>query len=269
MFRDLLSSRLIQAGLVVFSVCVAGSLVYSWHVHRTTAAELAPHARFLEERAQQKATRLTETVHVSLETEPPGFGDTPSQNRDTPMPEAPAAAVPTETERLDIADAFLPDDIGAAEEVPAAEQAVSPFGFGPYPEIPADYPGTQPSWETDLDALGYTEEQKKTAELLSRVLIKLWVEQGVGSRLGGALHSGTGRVYPFHPNTIYVERKVYRDSDGTQKGAFARIVAPGNLFLTAEETERFRLTGEHPPGIRVLSLETEGIDPYAFLNIQR
>ena len=39
MFGDLLSSRMIQAGLVFFVLVVGGSLLYSWHVHRTTDAE--------------------------------------------------------------------------------------------------------------------------------------------------------------------------------------------------------------------------------------
>ena len=36
MFRDLLSSRLIQAGLAFFVIVVVGSLLYSWHAQRTT-----------------------------------------------------------------------------------------------------------------------------------------------------------------------------------------------------------------------------------------
>ena len=47
MFGDLLSSRMIQAGLVFFVVVVGGSLLYSWHVHRTTEAELARHNRLV------------------------------------------------------------------------------------------------------------------------------------------------------------------------------------------------------------------------------
>ena len=41
MFRDLLSSRLIQVGLVFFVVVVGGSLLYSWQTDRTTEAEFA------------------------------------------------------------------------------------------------------------------------------------------------------------------------------------------------------------------------------------
>ena len=42
MFRDILSgSRAILVGLVFFLLVVGGSLLYSWHVHRTTDTELA------------------------------------------------------------------------------------------------------------------------------------------------------------------------------------------------------------------------------------
>ena len=40
MFRDMLSgSRALLFGLVFFVLVVGGSLLYSWHVHRTTEAE--------------------------------------------------------------------------------------------------------------------------------------------------------------------------------------------------------------------------------------
>ena len=42
MFRDLLSSRLIQGGIVFFVLVVGGSLLYSWHVRRATGRNLAP-----------------------------------------------------------------------------------------------------------------------------------------------------------------------------------------------------------------------------------
>ena len=42
MFRDMFSgSRAIFIGVVFFVLVVGGSLLYSWHVHRTTDAELA------------------------------------------------------------------------------------------------------------------------------------------------------------------------------------------------------------------------------------
>ncbi len=265
MFRSLLSSRLIQAGLAFFVLVVGGSLLYSWHDKRTTEKELAPHDRFLQGLEKPNERTPAETVTVPSESEAPGGVNTPDET-------TPAETI-ADTEPLDLTDAFESDDFmsaeEAAEEAPEADVPVSPYGFGPYPEIPADYPGTSPMWERDLDALGFTEAQKRGSELLSRVLIKLWVEQGIGSRLGGAVEHDTGLVYPYHPNTIYVKRTVHRNPDGTEKGIFARIVSPGNMLITGEEMERFRLTGETPPSVQVLQLDTDGIDAYEFLNLPR
>ena len=41
MFKDLLSSRWIQGGLVFFIVVLSGSQLYSWHVRRTAPLESA------------------------------------------------------------------------------------------------------------------------------------------------------------------------------------------------------------------------------------
>ncbi|MYB92374.1 hypothetical protein F4054_02070 [Candidatus Poribacteria bacterium] len=166
-------------------------------------------------------------------------------------------------------DTFIEEVLSSTTEE-KSEVRVSPYGFGPYPEIPEDYPGTEPSWESDLDSLGYSDSDKKDAELLSRVLIRLWADQGVGSRFGGSLDSKTKTVYPYYDNTIYVKRDVLRrDANGKPISFSARIHAPGNMIITAEDLEIFRLTGETPPGVRVLQLETDGIDAYQFLNLQQ
>ena len=265
MFRELLSSRLIQVGLAFFVLVVGGSLLYRWHVQRTVESGRERHAQLLQTQKKQNETRPAPSVNVP--TEMPGFVDTPEENTDAPIAED-TEALENNTETRDIADAFLPEDV-VAEEAPEEEGAVSPYGFGPYPEVPTDYPGGTPIWERDLDALGFSEAQKRDSELLSRVLIKLWVEQGIGSYLGGSFSHDTGIVYPFFENTIYVKRTVLKDPDGTEKGVSARIISPGTMFITGEETERFRLTGETPPGVRVLQIDTDGIDPYEFLNLQR
>ena len=132
MFRDLLSSRLIQAGLAFFVLCVGGSLLHSWHVHRTTDAEFGkrpPAVSSIENKPE------TSTSAVDFQTE--GVTNTPNETTDTQIPET-TEALPNAD--LDLADAFLPDDFVSEEEAPAEEVAVSPFGFGPYPEVPAGVP---------------------------------------------------------------------------------------------------------------------------------
>ena len=66
-----------------------------------------------------------------------------------------------------------------------------------------------------------------------------------------------------------MKRTVERNPDGTENGVFARIRSPGNMFITGEEMERFRLTEETSPGVRVLHINTDGIDPYEYLDLPR
>lgn len=265
MLYNIFSMRAIQVGVAFFLMVVGGSLLYSWYVHHTTEDVLARHN--LTQHAERNETDVPEDTHTDKvdfeQTATPLDIDDSQMAEDTDV-----APIDEATEFADVVDAFFPEDF-VSEVAPAEDVPVSPYGFGPYPEVPADYPGTTPMWERDLDALGFSEAQKRDSELLSRVLIKLWVEQGVGSYLGGSVSHNTGLVYPHFENTIYVKRTVQRNPDGTVNGVFARIKTPGNMFIGAEEMERFRLTGETPPGVRVLQLDTDGIDPYEFLNLQR
>ena len=91
----------------------------------------------------------------------------------------------------------------------------------------------------------------------------------IGSYLGGAVSYDTGFVYPYFENTIYVKRTIGRNPDGTEGVAVAKVISPGNLLLTGEEMDRFRETGETPPGLRVLQINTDGIDPYEYLGLRR
>lgn len=89
MLRDLLSSRAIQVGFVFFLLVVGGSLLYSWHVHRTTEAEFGKRQLAVE---SLKNTPETNTAPVDIQTE--GVTNTPEEHTDTPMPD--------ETELLDM-----------------------------------------------------------------------------------------------------------------------------------------------------------------------
>ena len=252
MFRDLLSSRLIQGGLVFFVIVVGGSLLYSWHVQRTTDADLAKRPQPVVSPLKNRSPS-TNTAPVDFQTE--GVVNTPEENADTPMSEE-TEALPNETETLDLTDAFLPDDMVSEEEAPAEEVPVSPFGFGPYPEIPRDYPA-RPTWERK----GYdtfSQDTQRELELLDRVLIKLW-KQGERGYRGGS--TANGKVYPHYKNTAYV--RYGTTGDGRQY--IARYKGDPAIRISPEQMRR----GELPAGImRVLDIDAEGIDPYQFLDLK-
>lgn len=82
-----------------------------------------------------------------------------------------------------------------------AEVRYSPHGLGPYPEVPKEYflqkgPTT---WQM-IDLLG-NPPPSLDAELISRVLLKLWKEGDTMWRSAGLEN---GKVYVFYPNQGHV-----------------------------------------------------------------
>ena len=112
MLRDLLSSRLIQAGLAFFVIVVCGSLLYFWHAKRTTDAEFGKTPLAVESPLKNK--QETNTAPVDFQTE--GVTNTPDENTDTFLSDETEAETIDETEPLDLTDAFLPDDIATLED---------------------------------------------------------------------------------------------------------------------------------------------------------
>ncbi len=249
----LLFNRLIQAGIVFFVIVVGGSLLYSWHVQRTTEPERETrHTRFLQGLEKQNQRTPPETENAPTETETPGLVNTPEENTDTPMHDATEEMI-NATEFSDIADTFLPEDIGTAEEG-AEEGPVSPFGFGPYPELPEGWPADQiwPCISVDH-------------ELMARVMVKLAHQ---GTKTMGAIMEN-GYVYPTYPGAVYITW-AYKQKNGAlyiadisgDEDAVDRISA-----IEEASRDTFKKS-DIPPDIKVLSFEEDGIDPYTFLNLQ-
>ena len=87
MLWDLLSSRWFQGGFAFFVLVVGGSLLYSWHVQRTTAAEMARHDRFTQGLEKPSETRPAEKVNDPTHNETSGLLNTPDATTNTPMPD--------------------------------------------------------------------------------------------------------------------------------------------------------------------------------------
>ncbi|MXV82910.1 hypothetical protein F4Z98_05995 [Candidatus Poribacteria bacterium] len=136
-------------------------------------------------------------------------------------------------------------EITASANEDSEEVAVSPHGFGPYPEIPSDYFRT-PVW-------AYPDSEFSPGhELIDRVLIKLW-KQGIYSK-GGSIEDG--RVYPIRRGTVYVK----------WKGDFISDYL-GHPDDNDEQIISILENKGIPTGITVLDYDTAGIDPYQFLNL--
>lgn len=167
-------------------------------------------------------------------------------------------------------------DAESAEETPAEDIPVSPFGFGPYPEIPEDY-GMSIPWLWDEETLAKLEEivapglklrgitfedHLRTSELLSRVAIKLFNE---GVEIYGITSlDSNGLFYPSEPNVVYAEWKETTDSNGQVRRYISSLMGGAGL-LTMEQRMGYEPI---PDWIEVRSYD-EGIDPYEFLGLDR
>ena len=121
------------------------------------------------------------------------------------------------------------------------ELKVSPFGFGAFPKIPADFPD-QNIWNVIEKQSLQDLKGAKTLELLARVRIKLW-EEGKHTK-GVIMEPSSGLVY----------------SDSNIEVSFS--LSPDLPKYDKYFDEDFILS----EGIVVKFLE-DGIDPYKFLNL--
>ena len=243
MFRDILSSRDLIAGVVFFVLIVSGSLLYSWHVRRTTEAELAQTNQSLQQlKGKNEVPAEIATQPVDIDT--PGFVNTPDENTDTPMSDE-TETLSNETENFDFVDAFLPDDF-VSEEVPTEDVPVSAHGFGPYPEVPADFP-VNVNWST-------YETKLPIFELMARVQIKLWEQ---GHNVTG-ISQENGVMHPIIRGTVYIEWS----RDGKEV-----LGITGHPDDMSDAVVDQITSGNIPTWLTVLDFDTTGIDPYQFLDL--
>lgn len=138
------------------------------------------------------------------------------------------------------------------------EERVSPHGFGPYPEIPPNYP-RQDLWD-------YPDYVTASHELLLRVQIKLW-KQGVQT-IGGALING--KIYLNLPNTVYTRWKNRVLPDGTNERYATRVSGNpqiGRMLAEIIDSKGELQESDIPPGVTVIDSDDGGIDPYQFLGL--
>lgn len=262
MLNTLFSNRFFLGGLVVCVFIFAlGSFLWSQRVQREIQER---------ERATQKLLQRLEKGKVS-------YANTQHSKEEFPQPQE------TEAVRLEDVNGDSSEDSleSLAEqendiEVPAMlgeedslvmedkvpKERVSRFGFGPYQEIPLDFP--LPSIWDHVEDL-YVDDPKwaKNTELLTRVRIKLWYE---GSRtLGAQLAPTNGLVYPIYPNTAYVRWGDEVLEDGTVKQIATNVMGGPDIAQYAPDLHE----GIIPPGIIIIEMSEGGINPYQFLNLQR
>lgn len=154
------------------------------------------------------------------------------------------------------------------EKAVFTEVRMSPFGFGPYPEVPKDYLQKlgPPSWMREIpNGIDVPEQVLMNSELIGRVLVKLWID-GDTNIVGGSTDAD-GKVIPHYPNTIYVKitEKVNKDT-GVIGRTFHMRGPPG----TGQYHNHIIESRDVPSHITIVPWDnTVGIDPYTILNLEK
>ena len=167
-----------------------------------------------------------------------------------------AADAPAES-NTPTAEKTTADGQTAAETTADAEAAdepvvkVSPFGLGPYPELPE-------GWSS-----GYWETRKTiNHELLTRVIIKM-INDGKRSKYSSVgIDHGTGLILPIEYGSILVYYET--DENGEQRiwrtTGHPTDVPPGAIYTRASEI---------PSHLKIVTVDDIAIDPYEYLGLQK
>ena len=255
MTRGIYTKWIIVAAFLLL-ILATGCILY--YQHSTAADKHA--AQQADKRLQQwKADKSKPTITAEKEsTNTPAeriknTAEKPNNNKTTTKPESKQA--PT----------------AAPAQATVAEMRVSKFGFGPYPELPANFP-----WQDLFDPPYYTEDPNDPYkddpdyELMDRLYVELW-KRGNNVEGMGTLDS-TGLFYPTIRGTIYVEWAPRWKIFGQEIGRKVHYINghPDDLArLGSPHQEGETLTEKDiPSDLKVLDI-SEGIDPYKFLNLTK
>ena len=223
-------TKWIISGIVL--LIIVAVLCYLWYQHDTADERKAAADAEKLLRQSEKLKKVSKT------------GNKAQQANDGTAAESntPTAAKPIKTETTD------DDEVATTEETPK----VSPFGLGPYPEIPKEW-DTPYLWETC---------ETIESELLSRVDIQMHNE-GIRSKYSSVgIDYGTGRITPIEWGSVLVE--YVTDKNGEQRIVSVMghpdDVPPGTIWTHASEV---------PSHLKIVTAKEVSFDPYEYLGLQK
>ena len=150
----------------------------------------------------------------------------------------------------------------STDKVVESDVRVSPFGFGPYPQIPEGFP--EPDIFDSLETMGYS-DMRKALELQKRLIVEYY-KQGISLENVGVSGKADGRVYLSYPDVVYVKWDYWTDEDGiTHKYAGVARGHPDAMSISKPFLDR----GEMPPDITVYELPDGYVDAYEVLGLAR
>ena len=266
MLCDWLLGKFLIGAAVLSILFVIGSFLWSQNAEREMQEQLAEtekNIRQLEERNKEQPIVVQQpTVKTEGSVEALSAVD----NATDPVPESESTPSLEETDIGEVSESVSlieATPIADTNDWRSGDYGESDYGFGPYPEIPPDYPEyMRPFWTTDADRTGH-HERLRPIELLARVRIKLWKQGQTDVKLD--LEIPTQKIRIVTPGTVYVHYEETKLPNGT-----SRVVhfLGGSDDLTGDVQAQIRL-GKKPSGIRVLDYDSTGFDVYEFLGINR
>lgn len=251
MIRDIITNKWF-IGPIALLIIFAGAC-YLWYQH-DTAPDRKAAADALKLLRQHEATQKAEA-----ESKTGQAADTPVEGSTPTTEKSITNEVTAEVENNTEGETQQPSDMPAAN-AEAKDVPMSPFGFGPYPEVPPGFAETLglPIWTQDPEKYsGYSIASRRNFELMHRVLIKLWSE-GDHDVMGATAENG--KIYPIYRNVLYLTEKIETGPDGIIRGRRSGLSGQPVQLIPKKII---------PEGMQIIDRETGGIDPYQFLNLNR
>ncbi len=265
MIRDIFTNKWILGG-IAFLIIIAGACLFwdqytRWEYAKGTA-KLEEFVRQWQKDQQAKQGRSPDPEIAS-----------PQLPVDSDTPDADKQRNPVTKE---ITPAHAQNGTETAET--ETDVKVSPYGFGPYPEVPEGFTknvGT-PIW-MHIDRFGPIHPDYikhgfdiRAQELIGRVLIKVWQDDPESRRyMEGGFHRN-GKVYVNYSNRAYVRYKTIDLPDGTTSRVITSWTAGSLKAPSPDPVNPFQSNDDQiPGGIELIDLDKEdpGIDPYSFLGL--
>ena len=142
----------------------------------------------------------------------------------------------------------VPDKVSDKNEETATEVRFSPYGLGPYPEIPKEWKFPN-LWKT---------VKSKNEELVERVHIKAWNE---GKRYSSIGMEEDGLITAVEPGTVIVQWETA--PDGTKR-IWNVLSDPKDL-----SSGIYTRLSDFPSHLNVVNREDVAIDPYEYLGLEK
>ncbi len=248
MFRFIITEKFVIGSFVFLIFFCVGCVIYYQYNTGTYKQELDESVELQD----QTENTTQQTADVSVEGNTPTSEESESVNTNDISDISYSDETLQEEDESDETITVAGRVIRLSDIPPIPE--VSPHGFGPFPEVPEDYP-LGAVWRR-INYHKLSPADQRNSELFDRVLIKLWSEGN--KTFTGAIRDGnTGKVYPNFPDTVYITVKDLKYPDGTVVPYITRQLgsAPGvDLF-------------NPPPHIKVFDYVSSGIDPFEYLDL--